>query len=383
MARTPRPHNPMPESPYEVLALFTMAMVGATLFIMSTGTLIPFMERTLHLGQTQLGLVLSVQLAGSVATTSLCGMLTDRFGDKAVVLWTAWFMGIALLAGAAVQNFSWLLFWLMMYGIGFAAVTPAGSHAIVYFFPKEQRGFAMGIRQCGMPIAGVVGSILLPAVALRFDYQWALATAGIATMITGTLASLLYREPVELEGESVSMRAMIAEMLLIALDARLVLITLTSMAMVCAQVAVMAFLTLTLVHEAGTSIALGITMFTISQIGAIAGRLSWGWMSDRFFRGSRALPLALICVVIAASAIALSMVTPDVPVWALALISLALGYSAVGFFGLVVIGVAEIGGAEHSGSALGVSLTWTFLAAFVAPALFGLIAEVSGYPLAW
>jgi MFS family permease len=47
------------------------------------------------------------------------------------------------------------------------------------------------------------------------------------------------------------------------------------------------------------------------------------------------------------------------------------------------LGFAEIGGEEHCGSALGVALTWVFLAAFIAPTLFGAIAEVYGYPFAW
>ncbi|HEY5349134.1 MAG TPA: MFS transporter, partial [Candidatus Lustribacter sp.] len=164
----------MPESRYEVLALFAGAMVAASLFAVSTGTVTPFLQSAFHLGQTQAGMILSVQMIGSLLATAVAGALTDRFGDKAVVLWSGWFMGVALICAAAVYDFHWVLLWLMIYGIGFAAVTPAGSHAIVFFFKKEDRGFAMGVRQCGMPLAGVIGSILLPAIALRFDYQWAL-----------------------------------------------------------------------------------------------------------------------------------------------------------------------------------------------------------------
>lgn len=381
--RQVRPHNPMPESRYEVLALFTGAMVGACLFVMSTGTLLPYMEKTLHLGQSQLGIVLSIQLTGAVLTTSVAGLLTDRFGDKAVVLWTAWFMGISLCAGALFENFGWLLFWLLMYGIGFAAVTPAGSHAIVFFFSKEERGFAMGVRQCGMPAAGVVGSILLPLIAMRFDYRGALVAAGLATIVAGTIASLLYREPVELEGERASVGAMLSGMVAMARDARLILVTLTSLVLVTAQVAVMAFVTLTLVHDAGYSIPLGCAMFTVSQVGAIAGRLTWGWASDRLFAGSRVIPLAIVCVVTAIASILFGFVTAATPVLVVGAIVFVLGFSAVGWFGLIVIALAEIGGDEHSGSALGAGLTWTFLASFIGPIVFGAIADDRGFPAAW
>ncbi len=373
----------MPESRYEVLALFTGAMVGASIFVMATGTLLPFLESAFGLGQTQLGLILSVQIAGAVLMTAVAGILTDRFGDKSVVLWTGLIMGLSLIAAAAVHNFSWLLFWLFIYGLGFAAVTPSGSHAIVFFFKKEERGIAMGVRQCGVPLAGVIGSVLLPAIAAHFHYQWALIAAGVITLVSCGLASLLYREPHELEGERVSVRSMLGEMLVIARDVRLIFLTLASMALVCSQLALMAFLTLTLVREARYSITIAVAMFTLSQVAAIAGRVSWGWSSDRIFGGSRALPLAIVCGVTAVVATATSYFSPSTPGWMVALVCAALGFSAEGWFGVAVIGFAEIGGEEHAGTSLGVALTCVFLAGFVAPTLFGALAEAHGYPFAW
>lgn len=375
--------NPLPESRYEVLALFAGAMVAASLFVVATGTLTPFLETAFGLGEAQVGLVVSVQLVGSLLATAVAGALTDRFGDKAVVLWSGWFMGAALLCAAAVENFHWLVVWLMVYGIGFAAVTPAGSHAIVFFFKKEDRGFAMGVRQCGVPLAGVAGSILLPAVAAHAGYRWAIVAAGIVTIVACTIASLLYREPRELSGQHVSLRAMFAEMVQVAQDTRLILITLSAMALVCTQMVMLAFLTVTLVHESAFSVHAAVGAFTLSQVAAIAGRLSWGWSSDRIFRGSRALPLAAAAVIAAAAAASVATLTPASPAWAPYVIAAVLGFSAEGWFGVGVIAIAEIGGEEHSGSALGVSLTAVFFASFAAPMIFGAIAQAYGYPTAW
>jgi MFS family permease len=373
----------MPESRYEVLALFTGAMIGASLVIMSTGALMPFFKSALHLDQAQLGWLLSIQFIGSVAMTSVAGLLTDRFGDKAIVRWSGVLMSLSLVAASLVASFSWLLVCLLVYGIGYAAVTPAGSHAIIFFFKKADRGIAMGIRQCGVPIAGVLGSLLLPAIALRYDYRWALAAAGILTFVASTIASRFYREPSELEGERASLRTMLAEMVQIARDSRLILLTLTSMVLIAGQLALIGFLTLTLVHRAGYSLSLALALFTLSQVAAIFGRLSWGWLSDHLFAGSRALPLATVCVLVAAIALAFASVTAETPPWWAAFLAAALGFTAEGWLGVSVIGFAEIGGEEHSGSALGVGLTWTLLAAFATPALFGALAQVYGFDVAW
>jgi MFS family permease len=272
---------------------------------------------------------------------------------------------------------------LLVYGIGYAAVTPAGSHAIIFFFKKADRGIAMGIRQCGVPIAGVLGSLLLPAIALRYDYREALAAAGILTFVASTIASQFYREPSELEGERVSLRTMLAEMVQIARESRLILLTLTSMVLIAGQLVLIGFLTLTLVHRAGYSLGLALALFTLSQVAAILGRLSWGWLSDHLFAGSRALPLATVCVLVAAIALAFASVNAGTPPWRVAFLAAALGFTAEGWLGVSVIGFAEIGGEEHSGSALGVGLTWTLLAAFVTPALFGALAQVHGFEVAW
>ncbi len=382
-ARPPRPHNPLPESPYEVLALFTGAMAGSSLWIVSTGALMPFFTTALHLGQAQLGLILSIQLIGSVAMTSVAGILTDRFGDKAVVFWSGVVMGFALIGASLVENYTWLIGWLLVYGIGYAAVTPAGSHAIIFFFRKADRGLAMGIRQCGVPIAGTLGSILLPAIALHFQYRGALAAAGFLTIVACSIASLLYRQPRELAGERITVRAMLMDMLTIAREPRLIFLTLTSMVLMCAQFALMGFFTLTLVHRAGYSLTVAVGLFTLAQAGAIVGRLSWGWVSDHFFGASRALPLALACVLIALIALGVASLGATTPVWAAGAAALALGFTAEGWLGLAVIGLAEIGGEERCGSALGVGLTWILLAAFITPLVFGALVQVLGYPIVW
>jgi len=375
----PKPLEPR----YEVLALFTISMLGASLMIMSTGTLLPFFEQAFHVGRALLGVLLSVQLLGAVLTTALSGMLTDRFGDKHVVLWSGLFMGVALVFAGLVHNFGWLLFWLLLYGIGYSAVTPAGSHAIIFFFNKHDRGLAMGLRQCGVPLAGVAGSLFMPAIAMRFAYPAALATAGVLTILACSAASYFYREPKQLQGERVPVRAMLLEMLECSRDVRLIYLAITGMVLLSAQVALMAFLTVTLVRDAHYAISAAVTIFAISQVAAIGGRLSWGWISDRIFKGSRAIPLAIVCALTAAVAYLVSTITPQAPAMFVAIVAAALGFCAEGWLGVEVIAVAEVGGEEHSGSALGVVLTWMFIAAFIAPPVFGALAQAHNYVFAW
>ena len=256
----------------------------------------PFFNSALHVGQAQLGLILSIQLVGSVAMTSVAGLLTDRFGDRAVVFWSGAVMRLALIAASLVENFAWLIVWLLIYGIGYAAVTPAGSHAIIFFFkqgrPRSRDGRA--------PVRRADGGRRRLAACCR--HRGALPVPRRARgrpvcsrLLACSIASLLYREPHELAGERVSMRAMLVDMLTIARDARLILLTLTSMILICAQFALMGFLTLTFVHtpRMRCGLPLGSLRWRSSRRSP-AGSRGDGSAID-LFGGSRTLPLALVC----------------------------------------------------------------------------------------
>src|SRR6185437_4262889 len=106
----------------------------------------------------------------------------------------------SLIVSAAIPSFAWLALWLFIYGMGFAAINPVGSHAILFFFKPEERGVAMGVRQMGMPLGGVAGAIVLSTAAEYFGYRGALAAAGALTIVVTLTCAALYREPPALYG---------------------------------------------------------------------------------------------------------------------------------------------------------------------------------------
>lgn len=374
---------PVLEPGYEVLALFTASIMGASMLLMSTGTLLPFLEDSLHITRSQLGMVMSAQMLGGLLLTAVCGAMTDRFGDRVVVFWSGLFMGLSLIAAGLVHDFTWVMFWLVMYGLGYAAVAPSGIHAMLFFFKKQSRGFAESLTQCGVPMSGVLGSLALPAVAARAGYQWAFIAAGVVALIACTTAAWLYREPLQLRGRRAPLKTLLAGMLAASTDVRLVLITLTATLLLCAQVGVMAFFALSLVREAGYSIAAAVSIFSLMQVAAIGGRLFWGWASDHLFGGSRTAPLALVCVVSCIAAAAFSFVSHNVPPFAAVAIGLLFGFSAEGYTGLAMIAMAETGGQARSGSALGVGVTVTYVAGVLGPVIFGAVAQTYDYAAMW
>lgn len=321
-------------------------------------------------------------LLGAALTNALSGAATDRFGDKAVLIACGLLMGVALIASSLIESFAWILAWFVVYGMGFAAMTPVGSHAILFFFKPEERGLAMGVRQMGVPLGGVAGGIVISTAADYFGYRGALWLTGTIVIIASLVCAALYREPPELQGKPIRTTVLLEDIVRIGREPRLVLITLTSIVLFTGQVGLMGFFPWTLVNEAHLTTAIAAIVFVVAQFAGAAGRIAWGWASDKLFHGQRLAPLAITCVLSALAALAVARVG-SMDAAALAGVAVLLGFSTEGWFGLAVIAMAEIGGEEHAGSALGFGMTWVMLAGVVFPGVFQGVMQSAGIPAAW
>ena len=371
------------EPRYLVVALFTVSMIAASLIVVGVGTLVPHIAVVFPDARTHAGIFVTMLFLGSLLTTAVAGALTDRFGDKAVLLWSGIAMSISLIASALVPSLTWMLCWFFVYGIAFAAVVPAGSHAILFFFTRKERGFAMGLRQTGIPLGGFLGALLFTTVGSRYGYAWALIAAGLIVGVVSVICSALYLEPAELQGERIPTRALLTEMIEIGREPRLLLLTAGSMALICPQMVLIGFFPITLIDRAHFSIATASSVFAISQVAAVAGRLFWGWLSDRYFGGNRVVALLIVAVLTGGAAFAVGTLNASSTIPIACAVAIVLGFAGEGWFGLSVCAMAEIGGEEHAGSALGFGLTWVYAMAVVAPVGFNALVDNAGYPFAW
>jgi MFS family permease len=204
----------------------------------------------------------------------------------------------------------------------------------------------------------------------------------VIVLIVTLGCAALYREPPALYGKPVRAGVLLLDMLHIGREPRLVLLTLTSIVLFAAQVALMGFFPWTLIHQAHMTAGFAALVFVVAQFAAAVGRAVWGWASDRLFHGRRILPLVITCVLCALSAFAVAHIG-SMPVAALAGVAVALGFSAEGWFGVAIVAMAEVGGEEHAGSALGFGLTWVMLAGVFVPAAFQALMQLAGIPAAW
>lgn len=96
-------------------------------------------------------------------------------------------LGSSLLLTNIVSGFNGLLFVLLLIGMFYSVSQPGGSKVILKWFPKENRGLAMGIRQAGIPIGGTLAGVLIPFLTVQYNMTYAINSIACICIIGGVL----------------------------------------------------------------------------------------------------------------------------------------------------------------------------------------------------
>lgn len=361
----------------------TIAQAGATLNQQGLGGLAPFFTSAFALNNAALGFAYGAIYLGSMLFAALSGVLVDRFGERSIVLGSGLIMAAAVASSAMVRNYVWLVAWFFIFGAAYAASAPAGGRAVLRWF-RQNRGFAMGIRQAGAPVGGTLGAALLPFVAMRGGYQPAILLGAAICACTTVLAAAQYAQPPN-ERPIVQrpVSTLLRGMFDFAISPAGLAINVTAFLLASVQYTAVAFLIVSLLKQ-DVSRVVAASSLVIMQGTAVVARPLWGFVSDRAFKGDRTRPLAFICLLAAACSWLAGWIRgPAISPIVIIALSIGFGVSAVGFTGLLNTLLAEIGGIESAGSSTGVGLTFNYAAGFVTPPIFGAIVDSFGFPVAW
>lgn len=368
---------------YRILALMTAAQLGMSVIQQGVGVLAPWFIAEYAISKTQLGSLFTAIFVGSASCTAVAGVFTDRLGERRMLAFSGMLMTAALVMAAVVNSFPWLVVSMACFGVSYAASSPAGSRAILTWF-DTQRGFAMGLRQTGVPLGGLVGALVLPFVAFHAGgYRPAMLVAAALVALPTIAAVALYHEPAT---EHPRVRQTVGDIVrgmpALARDPRLITVTCTACILVSTQQAMNGFLTLKNIQIVGLSPALASIAFAAAQASATFGRLFWGWFSDRFLGGERINLMGGLSLLAAAGTLSVGLMRPGLGALAIP-IAMLLGFGAAGWNGLQVAALGEISGSERAGAGMGISLTMIFLASGLAPLAFGFVADHTSLDTAW
>ncbi|MFI7614399.1 MFS transporter [Nonomuraea terrae] len=154
-----------------------------------------------HLSTASLGAVLACLALGVAASDVVWGLLTDRWGDRRVLLTGMTGLGMLLVAMTAAvtppDGAGTVLLGACLLAAGAlgGSVNAASGRAIMTWFGDGERGLAMGIRQTAIPVGGAVGVALLPWLAGTYGFRAAYAVPAALCLLSAAATWRWLHEP--------------------------------------------------------------------------------------------------------------------------------------------------------------------------------------------
>ena len=362
------------------LGVTTFTQAASSAVTSALGPIAPLLMAEFAISRAQVGLVqTSIYLSGTWSAM-IGGRVADRAGERSALIVSGIITGAAAVASGLVVPFWAFLAVAFVVGIGTGVQNPAGSAAVMRWFPPRRRALAMGIRQTGVPVGGVLAATAWPWVATTWGWRTAYILAGVMALAGTALIALTYWDPEREAGAGSATRSMRDLMR----DRRLWLLALTYNGQITAQYSVSVYFVLFLHEALDLTLIAASGLLGVVSVVAIGGRIGWGLVSDNLFGGARRPVLALIAFLTLVSMLTAAALPAHAPRALALLLAVMIGFTAFSWTGIYGTMAIELAGRASAASAV----AWVHLLGGVgslgAAPLFGYVVDHTGsYRIAW
>ncbi|TJV53699.1 MAG: MFS transporter [Mesorhizobium sp.] len=380
-----------PNHRWKVLGIGVAANAGFSATFSGIPATAVAMRQGYHLGNAELGLALGLLGLGVALSELPWGVLTDRWGDRRVLLTglgatAAWLLIMAMLivpTKTAVPGVALLSAGLLVAGLLGGSVNGSSGRAIMGWFGEGERGFAMSIRQTAVPLGGGLGALVLPSLALAQGFA---AVFGLLAALSALSACFAWRwlhEPPTQAGAHVT-AATNGPAPLRNIEVWRIS---TAIGLLCfPQVAVLTFASVFLHDFAGMGTWVTSTSLAVVQTGAMVMRVWSGRFTDR--RGNRR-PFLRFCSALSAIAflvlwlLAIASARQPALMLLLPFMVVVAGISVSAWHGVAYTELATLAGAGHVGTALSLANTLVFIGFCLVPIAIPWLLLLFAWPGVW
>jgi sugar phosphate permease len=361
---------------WSLLAISLTATLCATVFINGIAFLIPALDAERGINLAEAGLLSSMPSLGTVLTLIAWGYLLDLVGERIVLTVGLALTAAAALGAASVHSMLAVGACLFLGGMAAASANTASGRLVTGWFPPDQRGLAMGIRQTAQPLGIALAALVLPelgerdfSVALLFPA--ALCAASAVASVVGVLDPPRKRRSAANEEELANPYRRTAVLWRIHLASALLMVP---------QTVVLTFMLVWLMRAHHWSAAAAGVLVSASQLLGALGRIAAGRWSVHV--GSRMRPIRTIAFTAAVVMVLLAL-TDHLGSPLAVVVMVVASVITVLDNGLAFTAIPEFAGPFWSGRAMGAQNTTQRLTAGAGPPVFGELIDATGYPLAF
>ncbi|HNM85342.1 MAG TPA: MFS transporter [Mycobacterium sp.] len=362
---------------WSMLAIALGATLCANVFINGVAFLIPTLHSERGLDLSRAGMISAMPSFGMVVTLIAWGYVVDRVGERFVLAVGSALTAVAAFAAASADSLVVVAAFLFLGGMAAASSNSASARVVVGWFPPDQRGLVMGIRQTAQPLGVALGALVIPRLAQSHGVSVALlfpaAVCAVAAVVTA-VGVLDPPRPPRAEAHPDDLANPYRG------SSTLWRIHAVSVLLVVPQSLVWTFTLVWLMSERGWQAGAAGLMVTVAQLFGAAGRIAAGRWSDVV--GSRLHPVRWIAAVAAASMGLLALLDRwDSPLAVVVMVVASV--VTVSDNSLAFTAIAEIAGPFWSGRALGMQNTSQLFTTGIVPPAFGALITALGFPAAF
>ena len=364
---------------WTMLVCSLIAAMTTTCATAGVAYVIPVLHRDHGISLTDAATLAAVPTIGLTLTIIAWGAALDRFGERRVLLVSLTVTLVGTLAAFIVAQtgggFVALVIPLLIGGLGSGAANGASGRIVVGWFPADQRGTAMGVRQMAQPLGIGVCALTMPVLADRWGLAAALTVPAAVTVIGLIAVAAAVVDP-----PSPSAETSVPTGNPYRGSRFLQRVHAVSVLLVIPQSMLWTFVPAWLIVGHGWSAFGAGALVTATQVTGAFGRIAAGRLSD--VMGSRMRPVRYIAVAAGAST-ALLALTDWIGSPVAAAVMVLASISTVADNGLAFTAIAEFAGPAWSGRSLGVQNTAQYVTTAATTPLFGGVIEAAGYPAAF
>jgi sugar phosphate permease len=349
-----------PPAPYRWVVLAVGSLATAAIAAVQGGlpALSPAIQEAFDLSLVEVTAVFTAFALGTVVTLLAWGVLSDRKGERAVISGGLAGGALAMFAAASSHGYVALLAWMLLAGMLGSSALAASGRAVFGWFPRSERGLALGLRQTAVPAGAALASFTLPPLASASGVHAAVYALAGLMLVSAVAAAVWLRD-----GPNVESAAPPAPDA--ARDPRIWRLSAASSLMIIGQVGVTSLLVLYLYSERDWTAAHAALALGGVQVGAALARVTVGRWSD--LRGERVEPFRRLATAAGVLLLASVVLGP--------LALMAGGVAAMSWNGLSFTVAAEISGRRQAGTAMGIQNTAMRVVAAGVPVGLGAIAS--------
>lgn len=369
---------------WAILALASMSHIFGASAQYGINTLAPFYQNDLGLSRAQVGLFFTAFYLAMASVSFVAGLLADRLGVRKTTLQGHVVVGVFTVSASLAPSFTWAFVSFFFAGLGYSFLNPSSSKGVMGWFNRDERAAAMGIKQTGVPAGGVFAAVLAGPLMLIIGWRGALAILGIINVFYGLIFSWLWHDPAKQRSEA-AFTSVTGAVAVAPLDFRnLIPASFSTAILLVGQMVLITYVPLYLKECLGVTAFWASQALAVLQVGAIVGRIGWGIVSDRLFKGRRKATLIIIGLLGALLSVILSLMTRETPVYVLLMTIFFSGLCLVGYQGVSFALIGELAGPTRAGFAIGTMISINSAAAALGTPLFGYFVDHTGsYLYAW